>query len=182
MVKFMKNCLKAVFNISKEAYGCTECNAKDPWSLQRTDIEQIRNNFQKYPILIKDTKNGNFWRLFLIFQKQSFLKRWGLLRCVQCIRTIFQSFHHKGGPFWFRGGQNCRQGEDRVKKKKKKKKKKVSESAWQNYRKNGWHKFDECFWVVCQSSTLADTIAFVGPQTRALLNCWSHSGGTTLPG
>ena len=77
MVKILKNYSKAVFDSSKEAFWCTERNAKDPISLKRTVTEKIKKNLPKIPFLVFLVKIGSFWRLFLIFSESVFCKELG---------------------------------------------------------------------------------------------------------
>ena len=60
---------------------------KNPSSLQSTDSEKNRNNLQKYIVLTKNTKNGNFWRFFLIFSVTILLKEMGSF----ALRSVYQN-------------------------------------------------------------------------------------------
>ena len=117
MVKNQKNCQKAVFDSSKEASWCTERNAKNPSSWQGMVSEKIKNNLEKWSCFDQNGQKWLFLKVFFWFCGQPyFIKSWGFLRCVQCIRTlllsyqkqlfdIFSDFHPKGGPLWFRTSQ-----------------------------------------------------------------------------
>ena len=84
---------KAVFDSSKEASWCTECNAKDPSSLKSTIPEKIKKNCQKYPFFwVKNAIIGGFSRFI---QERYIAESWGLLRCIECTRTLLLSYQNQ---------------------------------------------------------------------------------------
>ena len=87
-----KNCLKAVFDSSKEALWYTECNSKNPSSLQVTVSEKIGNNLKNYNFLPNLPKIVIFGGKPWFFQKPYFVKNWAVLCCIQCIRTLLLTY------------------------------------------------------------------------------------------
>ena len=102
MVKFLKNCPKAVFDSSKEAFWCTESNAKDPSSLKRTVSE--KNQEKPFLAFFKSCtlKRAGFFVLHSVHQEASF----------ELSKTAFGQFFKI---FTIRGGKHFRPGEDEVK-------------------------------------------------------------------
>ena len=97
MVKFLKNCQKAVFDSSKEAFWCTERKAKDTISLKRMVTKKNPEKPPTLQFLCFLVKIVNFWRLFLFLSESILCKELGVLLCIQCTRMLLLS-HQKWLP------------------------------------------------------------------------------------
>ena len=129
MVKNQKNCLIVDVDSSKWPSWCTECNAKNHSSVQSTIFEKNKIWCPKLAKIAFLVKKVQFLAVFLDFFKNGTVHR-AVVFCVAFSasrrsfwaikinnRTIFPIFHHKGGPFWFRGGQKLHNVEKMVEKK-----------------------------------------------------------------
>ena len=117
MVKNLKNSPIVVFQSSRLPLWCPERNAKQFSSLQSTVSEKIENNRQKCQFFSKMPIFGAFWAVVLdFFRNDTLLKAKVFFVAFRALRrsfwaiknnyqTIFQIFHPKGGPLWFRGGK-----------------------------------------------------------------------------
>ena len=117
-MKNIKNVQKMLFDSSKEASWCTECNAKTPRFLQGTVSKKIKKTLQKWPFFAVLVKNVYFMRVFLIFSETVLCTDPGFFglhsvhqdASFDLSKTYFGHFFIffiiRGDPFDFRLGKN----------------------------------------------------------------------------
>ena len=94
MMKNLKNCLKTVFDSSKEASWCTECNAKKSHVFTKYGFyKNQEENFKNCgfgPFLVK---MSTFWGFSWFFQKPYFVRSWGWGQCIRTLLLCYQEQH-----------------------------------------------------------------------------------------
>ena len=85
-------CCKAVFDSSKEASWCTECNAKTPAAYKVWFLKKSRITSKNIHFLPKLPKMVIFGGVSRFFETPYFVKSWGFLRCIQWIKILLLSY------------------------------------------------------------------------------------------